>query len=214
MKWLLVRAMATSMLLAGCGDVIGPGGGPDATPTPSEEDPTPPVFDQGPPSSARGDLRMKRWRQLALDLEGALELAPDELCAETGRFDCTDLHAVPLGGISAVNGLFEPLDEPGATTGLAIERFVLQSCWHRFEKDQEGPPVVFQGIDPDGTTVDDPSRQVRVLYRRLLARDPVQEELDALAALHGEIIAAGGLNGEWQVLSCFAIATSSEALLY
>jgi hypothetical protein len=206
MRWLLAMAM-----LCGCGV---PGDGPGGDDPTVEPDPTPPVFDQGPPISARGDLRMKRWRQLALDLEGALELSSGDLCNETGNFPCADLHAVPLGGISIDNGLFEPLDQPSATTGLAIERFVLQACWHRFQKDQEGPPVVFQGIDPDGTTVVDPDRQVRSLYRRLLARDPLDEELAAMAGLHAQIIDAGGLNGEWQVLSCFTIATSSEALLY
>ncbi len=201
------------LLLTGCAVPDGPVAVDPDDPTPGA-DPTPPAFDQGPPISARGDLRMKRWRQLALDLEGALELPADDLCAETGRFDCTDLHAVPIGGISAVNGLFEPLEEPSATTGLAIERFVLQACWHRFQKDQEGPPVVFQGIDPDGATVADPDRQVQALYRRILARDPLDEELAAMADLHQQIVAAGGLNGEWQVLACFAVATSSEALLY
>lgn len=207
-----MRALLLALLIAGCGAPPTPPG--VEPPDEPEPDPTPPVFDQGPPISARADLRMKRWRQLALDLEGALELASDELCSETGRFDCTDLHAIPLGGVSAENGLFEPLDEPSATTGLAIERFVLQACWHRFQKDQEGPPVVFQGIDPDGTTVEDPARQIRALYRRLLARDPLDEEVGALEDLHAEVVSAGGLNGEWQVLSCFAIATSSEALLY
>lgn len=209
-----MRVLLALALLTGCGvidDLIDP---PDAEEPPELEEPTP--FDQGPPIAARGDLRMKRWRQLSLDLQGALELPADELCQETGRFDCADLHAVPLGGLSVDNGLFEPLDEPSATTGLATERFVLQACWHRFQRDQEGEPIVFLGIDPDGTALDPAAgaAQVTGLYRRLLARDPLKAESDALLALHPALVAAGGLNGEWQILACFSIATTSEALLF
>ena len=68
--------------------------------------------------AARADLRIKRWRQLQLDLEGALLLPPDEVCKETGLYDCTDLHVVPMGGVSVTNGLYRSVDTLSATTGL------------------------------------------------------------------------------------------------
>lgn len=42
-------------------------------------------------SAARADLRLKRWRRPSLDLEGAVELTPQEVCREAGHCDCTDL---------------------------------------------------------------------------------------------------------------------------
>ena len=95
-----MRPMLLTLLLAACsvpdGAGLVPGGAlPEAdTSVPDEVEAS---FD----ASVRADLRLKRWRQLSLDLQGALELAADDVCRETDRFDCTTLHVVPLGGVSS-----------------------------------------------------------------------------------------------------------------
>jgi len=186
---------------------------------PGEEEPSPPTgpnYDLGEPVSVRGDLKMKRWRQIHLDLQGALELPADDICNETGIYDCRVLHNVPLGGINIENGLFRPVDGLSVSTGLAIERFVMQACANRASEDlllEE--PVVFT-LAPDATEIarDEADALITDLYRRLLARDPLPEELDAVFSLHEGIVADGGRNLEWAWMACFAIGTSTEALLY
>ncbi len=173
-------------------------------------------------AAARADLRLKRWRQLSLDLETALELPGDALCLETGLYDCRDMHVVPLGGTSVPNGLYDTINTVAATTGLAMERFVLQACWNRAKADKAlleagQPAVVFSHLsDPMGTsaTAEELNAQTSELYRRLLARDPLQAELDALAGLHGTVLAEGAKNADWAVLACFTIGTTTEALTY
>ncbi len=205
-------ALALTLLVAGC--PAGDGPPSDATPPPD------PGYDLGEPTSVKADLKMKRWRQLHLDLQGALELAPSDVCNETGIYDCRILHNVPIGGVSIENGLFRPIDALSATTGLAVERFVMQACATRAALDAEAvtageEPVLFP-LDPDGTTLDREAADpvITTLYRRLLARDPLPEELDAVHALHPGIIEDGGRNLEWAWMACFAVGTTTEALLY
>jgi len=187
---------------------------------PVETPPTAPVYDLGEPTSVKADLKMKRWRQLQLDLEGALELPPDDVCNETGLYDCRILHNVPLGGVSIENGLFRPIDALSATTGLAVERFVMQACATRAVRDAQAiaageTPLLF-ALEPDGTTLDRETADpiITSLYRRLLARDPLPDELDAVYATHSGIVEDGGRTLEWAWMACFAIGTTTEALLY
>lgn len=192
-------------------------GCPEGTPS-DTEDPTPyvPGYDYGAPTSAKSDLKLKRWRQIHLDLQGALALPPGSVCNETGIYDCRTLHAVPLGGISIDNGLFRPIDQPSATTGLALERFVMQACAHRAALDAEAEEPLIFPLPPDGTTLQDDQGTTVVtnLYRRFLARDPLPEEIEALVDMHAGIVADGGRNLEWAWMTCFAVATTTEALLY
>ncbi len=166
--------------------------------------------------AARADLRLKRWRQLQLDLEGALVLSADEVCRETGLYDCTTLHAVPLGGVSITNGLYRSIDDLSAVTGLATERLVLQACWNRLLKDIEQTPVVFTALDLTTDLAEDGalSDTVVELYRRLLARDPTTDERDALTAMHADTLSVGGSNADWALMSCFAVGTTTEAMTY
>jgi len=172
-------------------------------------------------AASRADLRLKRWRQLSQDLEGALELRPDQVCREAGLYDCTELHVVPLGGVSVPNGLYRPIDTISATTGLASERMVLQACWNREKLDVAAlaagqAAVVFGQVDLAASALseEDATAQLTELYRRLLARDPAPEEVTALVGLHASIIADGGTNADWALLSCFSIGTTTEALSY
>lgn len=186
---------------------------------PQESEPAPPTgpnYDLGEPVSVRGDLKMKRWRQIHLDLQGALELTPDQICHETGIYDCRVLHNVPLGGINIENGLFRPVDGLSVSTGLAVERFVMQACANRAAEDLLlDEPVIFT-LAPDATDIERTEADALVtdLYRRFLARDPLPTELDAVVSLHEGIVADGGRNLEWAWMACFSIGTTTEALLY
>ncbi len=168
-----------------------------------------------PATSTRADLKLKRWRQISLDLQGALELRDDQVCNEAGLYDCATLNVVTLGGVSSDNGVFEPL-EPGATAGLAMERMVLQACWNRFRQDLEGPALVYQNVAHGSTALTEGEGEawLTALYRRMLSRDPLDEEVAALLDLHPSVVASGGDNGDWEVLTCFAVGTSTEALTY
>ena len=166
-------------------------------------------------ASTRADLKLKRWRQISLDLQGALELREDQICNEAGLYDCANLNVVTLGGVSSDNGVFEPL-EPGATAGLAIERMVLQACWNRFREDLEGSAEVYRYVAHDSTVLTEGEGEawIEAIYRRMLSRDPLGDEVAVLLDLHDSVVATGGNNGDWEVLTCFAVGTSTEALTY
>ena len=210
-----MRCLLLATLLAGC-DAIELSG---VTPVDVGPDPAADTLpsDAWTPAT-RADLRMKRWRQLSQDLSGALKLQPDELCRETGNFDCNEIHVVPLGGVSIDNGLYAPIDGASVTTGLAIERVLLSACWSRLQRDLHGeePAVVFTEVPLEDTVLDDEAadRQATLLWQRLLARDPSAEELAAARALHPGVVADGGRNAEWELGLCVALGTSSEFLFY
>ncbi len=195
------------------GDDGGDDGGGDDTAEPAGEPSYAP--------STRADLRPKRWRQLSLDLEGALELAEDDICKETDRFQCTSLHVIPLGGISEDNGVYEPQSVLPGTAGLATERVVLQACTHRLEADRELQEAdedarVFTHIDLEGSELTEEAgqNQATELWRRLLMRDPSETELAGAISLHESVVSSGGDNAAWGVMLCLALGTSTEALTY
>jgi len=178
---------------------------------------TGPADPTGAAPAVRADLKLKRWRQVHLDLQGALALSDDQVCKETGLYDCAELHGVSMGGISVANGLFEPREDRGVTTGLAIERLTLAGCWNRLVLDRDGTdPVVFKHIDlaEDVPTREQAEAQVIELTRRFWARDPTPLELQAIIVLHNDLHLVGGGNAEWALMSCWALGTSTEALLY
>jgi hypothetical protein len=122
-----------------------------------------------------------------------------------------------MGGISVANGLFDPRDTMGVTTGLAMERLTLAACWNRLSMDRESPePVVFQHIDldQDTPTREQAEAQVIELTRRFWARDPTHLEMQALIVLHNDLHVVGGGNAEWGLMVCWALGTSTEALMY
>jgi len=185
-------------------------------PTSSDDTATATTEPGEPVPSTRADLRLKRWRQLSLDLEGALSLTSDQICMEAGVYDCVDLNVVPLGGVSVQNGVFEHPNTLQATSNLAIERLALQACYNRLILDLEGEPVIYTDVDLDAADASDAEAEAQItnLTRRLLARDPLPEETAALSGLRADVATEGGDNADWAVLVCFSLATSTEALTY
>lgn len=202
--------------LVGCNDAEL--GGPVPVDVPEAEEDVEGEQTEGWTPATRADLRTKRWRQLTLDLQQALQLPEDELCRETGLYECTNLHVVPLGGVSLDNGLYQPIDSVAVTTGLAMERVALASCWERLSRDRAGdePAVVFTELDLAATEAAEAAldAQATVLWRRFLARDATADELAAARTLHAGVIEDGGGNAEWSLALCSALATSSEFLFY
>lgn len=168
--------------------------------------------------STRNDLQWKRALVLQRDLLRALELSEDELCKELGTFDCVkDVHLVSLGGHDAIeSAIYNSLPGPLATTPVAVDRVVLAGCTHRVDADAAGDAKVFSELDlkSDAPAADDPAVEstITTLYRRMLARDPIEAEVEQLATLvvdeEGEPIAAA----DFAKLACYAIGTSTEFL--
>ncbi len=191
------------------------------SPTPPEDDVRPqdsdlPEVTEFAPAS-RASLKMKRWRQLSLDLQGALELTEDQVCREAGLYDCAALHVVPLGGLSRDNGVFQPRQELAVTTTLVVERVTLQACWNRLELDRAAAtPLVFHAglLDGAEASQDELEAQATELVRRFWARDPQPEELALLTGLREGVVEDGGGDAEWAWLTCFTVGTATEALLY
>jgi hypothetical protein len=118
--------------------------------------------------------------------------------------------------------MLEPSAEPLATTPFAIDRIVLSACSERVRRDREAGPAdarVFSqfALDGDAPAPDDAAaaQLVTALYRRLLARDPVEHEVPLLAALaanpdDGRPIAAA----DFAAIACYAIGTTTEFLFF
>ncbi len=215
----IVAAILTAA--AACNGQIGgpagppPGGGSGALP-PLECDPTAEAPRPEP-------LHWKRVHALESDLAAALALDPTEVCAEVDRFRCSDIHVVPLGGNDPfANAQYVPVARPMATTPMAVDRMVLISCQNRVDRDGTGAPEVFTDLVPsdtpadlgDAATRDAFDAQLATLYRRLLTRDPTEDELSTLHDLAVDDAGAPVTRRELDVLSCYAIGTTTEFLFF
>ncbi len=172
-------------------------------------------------------VRYKRARRIERHLLRALSLPAASLCNELGRFSCTSIHQVALGGLDPYNlGLYEPLPFTTATTPLAIDRLVLHACRERVQLDlnptPDATPVLFDGLPINDagslSNIDalEVQASIQALYRRALSRDPNPQETAALRGLYTEVEAAstGSAARDWALLSCYAVFTTVESLFY
>lgn len=169
-------------------------------------------------ASTRNHLLWKRAHAVEQDFARALELAPEAVCTELGSLSCVQrVHLASLGGHDPFSqGLYRPVDRPLVTTPLVLDRVALAACGQRVALDREGSPVVFTALDLDGEAPAADSAAYRdtvtALYRRFLARDPVDAELATLRDLlvddDGDPIAAD----EFATLACFTVSTTTEFL--
>lgn len=168
------------------------------------------------------DLQWKRAAAVERDLMRALELSSEQLCLEVGVAPCVEqVHLVALGGHDPFGlGLFESLEAPLATTPIALDRVALSGCVARADLDRAAgdAAVVFTAFDlaaaaPAG---DDPqvAAMLTELYHRLLARDPLATELEALGELTLDEAGEPISGREFAVLACYAVATTTEFLFF
>jgi hypothetical protein len=195
--------------------------GPDPEPEDITE-PDPETADIAP--STKNDLLWRRYRAFEQGLGTALNLAPGELCTELGRYDCIDqVHLVALGGNDPINaGMHEPMKAPTATTPVAVERLTLSACDAAVTADASRPvPLIFLDLDLSATAapldLDDELTSLAVgdtitsLFRRLHARDPLPEERATVLKIITEDPEPMQPRA-FAHLSCFAIASTSEAV--
>ncbi|MGE0784728.1 MAG: hypothetical protein AB7S26_03495 [Sandaracinaceae bacterium] len=187
---------------------------------PAPREPVPPApYECDPASSApvAEPLTWKRVSAFTADVASALGLTPSGLCTEVGVYDCTDLHRVALGGNDPFElAQYEPVGSPLATTPSAVDRVALGACEQAVSRDAGGAPSVFVDLVPSDELADPNAArdQAGELVRRFLARDAQAAELDVLAELASDEMGAPRTARETDVLICFAIASSSEMVLF
>jgi len=174
--------------------------------------------------SSRPRLKFKGAERYGNDLIDSLFLSEETLCNELGKYPCLDVHKIVLGGVEPYRaGINKPLERASATAPIAVDRVALSACVTRAEQDfTEGSDALFFDAFPEALGAPSPtwlSDVVHRLYRRILRRSPDQSELDTLVAFHSEVVSEYPGDGrealkQWQVLSCFMLATSLEALFY
>lgn len=159
-----------------------------------------------------GSLVWQRDAALRNSLMAALELPSNELCKELDRYDCVDqVFRTVLGGHDAIDkGQYEGLTSPSSLTPVALERVVLRACMNRVALDaklgEQG--VVFKhfSLNSDKPTVAQFDHLTVELYRRFLARDPVDGEKSVLR----ELIKSESNAQDIAVLACMIVGTSAE----
>lgn len=231
--------LSYALLIFGCGDdstpsTAGKSEGPakpgsseqseevDPGKTPSEESPAKPGAEDGAQikTSARNLLQWKRVAALEADLMRALELDKDQVCTELNGQLCTrSVHLVTLGGNDPYKArLDEPSREPLATTATVVDRVLLSACSTRADLDAKGDPKVFTALDLNDdapkATASETVETIETLYRRLLRRDPLQDEVSTVATLvvdkDDEPVSAR----EFASAACFAIGSTTEFLFF
>lgn len=171
----------------------------------------------GPDStSSKSRVMAKSGAVWSRDLAQGLGLETWELCSELGSYDCVEeAHRITLGGVEPTKlGIDDPLPNASVTAPIAVDRVAISACALRYERDQEGPAVVF------GPVLDNDSKRARedvaeTLVERLLSRRANKDEIEALDGLHAELEASSSaLTRDWAVGACVMVATSTEALFY
>lgn len=171
--------------------------------------------------SMKARVRFKDGTRYARDLAAGLALPPDALCRELGTRDCVEVHRIVLGGVEPYRlGIREPLPRAPLTAPIAADRVALAACTERVRRDVETPADAVLLTDPAGQPPDAWRRAVAArIYDRVLRRDAEPHEVEALVGLHAEVETEHGGPGpeatrDWTILTCFAVATSLEALFY
>jgi hypothetical protein len=203
-------SLAFALLLVGCSG--------DDTQAPDDEGDETPAFEP----SRDPDLQWKRSAAVERDLMRALELTSEQLCLEVGSAPCVQyVHLVALGGHDPYElGLYESVASPLATTPIALDRVVLSGCAARADLDRDAgdAAAVFKGVDlgEPAPAADDPkvAAMITELYHRLLAREPLATEIAALGELTVDEAGEPIAGRDFAVLSCYAIATTTEFLFF
>lgn len=163
---------------------------------------------------AKNELLWKRYKSLEDSLASGLDLDLDQICKEVGVYSCFNkVYLSALGGNQPFNlsQYNRPLN-PTIITPISLERIILSACEARIEKDilLESNAKIFRYISLDSKKpgVEDLKKQTVFLYRKLLLRDPIEEEMKTILEFSDN-----PLSGRQLAKSlCFAIGSSIEII--
>lgn len=182
-----------------------------------------------PVASADPRVKFKDGERYLRDLSANLNIPRDQICKELSQYDCmTDAFRIVLGGVEAPNLLVnEPIENAALTSPIAIDRVALHVCTNRVRMDRERPAdaVLFKagafGRDgrakaPDKAWLHDTADTI---YGAVLLRSPSEKEIRGLTDFYTEVKDERPANSidvaaDWVTLSCFAVASSLEAVFY
>lgn len=219
---LLAGALAVSSCNARGKPVTPDSNRPDPTMDPKKD----PDTEGLPPAvaSSKARLKFKGGELYAKTLAGGLGLPRDALCRELGLYDCVDdVHRISLLDVEPYRtGILEPLDNTVVSTPIAVERVALSACAERARRDfaDLSNAEIFRDIALDDTggiaDLGTTDAALTKLYQRLLQRDPEPGEIEHLKDLYASMAEIGdpSLAETWASTSCFAVATTMEALFY
>lgn len=182
-----------------------------------------------PVASSDPRVKFKDGERYLRDLSANLQMPRESICKELSQYDCmTDAFRIVLGGVEAPNLLVnEPIENAALTSPIAVDRVALQVCANRVHMDREKPAeaVLFKtgafGRDgrakvPDKAWLHDTADAI---YGAVLLRSPSEGEIHALTDFYSTARGGRPANSvdaaaDWVTLSCFAVASSLEAVFY
>jgi hypothetical protein len=182
-----------------------------------------------PVASADPRVKFKDGERYLRDLSASLNIPREEICKELSRYDCmTDAFRIVLGGVEAPNLLVnEPIENAALTSPIAVDRVALHVCSNRVRMDKEKPAeaILFRagafGSDGGARTPDKAwlNRTADTIYGTILLRSPSDREIQNLTAYYSQVAEGRPANSpevaaDWVTLSCFAVASSLEAVFY
>lgn len=195
-------------------------------------EPAPPQFaanDAAPVASVDPRVKFKDGERYLRDLSANLDIPREDICKELSRYDCmTDAFRIVLGGVEAPNLLVnEPIADAALTSPIAVDRVALHVCSRRVRMDREKPAeaVLFAAgaFGPNGRAKKpDPqwlNATADAIYGSILLRSPSEREVQNLSAYYTQVAEGRAANSaevaaDWVTLSCFAVASSLEAVFY
>jgi len=161
------------------------------------------------PANDTVSLVWKRYRAFEQTLATGLQLNKDQICNEIGTESCIEkVHLSKLGGNEPYDSAqYLRPEGPAALSGIAIDRVILSACIQRVNLDKNGAPVVFKGLNLNGPMDQSKADNITIeLYRRLLARDPSDEEKKILREYSTTVSSAE----VFAKTACFAVGSSVE----
>ena len=189
-----------SLFLIGCTakgtNVTTPDGGVDPNDSGVDPNGLPPVT-----QSSKSRLSFAGGVVYASMLSKSLGVPRDQLCRELGLYDCVeDVHRIALLEVEPYRtGIIDPLENTVVSSPIAIDRVALSACTEWAKTSSGDRPTI-----------------TATLYQKLLQRDPDPTEVKHLEDLYASMAAVGdpALDEAWRAMSCFAVATTTEALFY
>lgn len=214
--WINASLVSAALLAAGCSTAkpIMPSFGAMASPPVASSDP---------------HVKFKDGERYVRDLSSNLNMPREDICKELGRYDCvSDAFRIVLGGVEAPNLLVnEPIENAALTSPIALDRVALHICTNRVKLDRSQPSeaVLFRtgafGRNGKARSIDPAWMQdtANAIYSAVLLRAPSAAEVRNLTDLYKQVRDGRPANSveaaaDWVTLSCFAVASSLEAVFY